>query len=308
MHEYNAWAAGNRGPRFMKITSKKHLYSVLLLLTALIWGVAFVAQSEGMKYIEPFTFSGIRSVLGGLVLLPVIAVLDKNKKTKGIPPVGTKKNLLIGGGLCGILLFIATNIQQFGIKYTTVGKAGFITACYIVLVPIFGLFIGRKCKATVWVSVALAVVGLYLLCISGATTINIGDVIMFGAAIGFAIQILLVDHYAPITDCLKLACVEFLVCGVLSLLAMAIFETPELASIWAARVPILYAGIMSCGVAYTLQMVAQKEVNPSVASLLMSMEAVFSVMAAWVIIGQTMSIRELLGCGIMFGAVILAQK
>ena len=215
--------------------------------------------------------------------------------------------LLAGGVCCGVCLFAASNFQQFGIRYTTVGKAGFITACYIVIVPVIGIFLKKACGRLLWVSVAMAVVGLYFLCMTETLTIGKGDFLVFICALLFSLHILVIDYFSPRTDGVKMSCIQFFVCGILSGIAMLFIEEPHLADIFAAWIPILYAGIMSCGVAYTLQIVGQKGMNPTVASLILSLESCISVLAGWLILGQKLSVRELSGCLIMFGAIILAQ-
>ena len=281
--------------------------SLLLLLTATIWGVAFVAQSVGMDYVQPFTFNGIRSIIGGLVLIPCIFLLNRLKSPSEPIQKSSSRPLLAGGILCGLCLFAASSFQQFGIKYTTVGKAGFITACYIVIVPILGLFQKKKCSSLIWVSVLLALVGLYFLCMSGSISLGLGDLLVLIGAFLFSIHILVIDHYSPLADGVQLSCIQFFVCGVLSLICMFLFETPDLSMMLMAWLPILYAGVLSCGVAYTLQVVGQKNMNPTVASLILSMESCISVLAGWLILGQALSSRELLGCVLMFAAIILAQ-
>ena len=277
--------------------------SFLLLLTATIWGVAFVAQSVGMDYVGPFAFNGVRSILGGLVLLPVIFLMSRGKQAKK-----DSKILFLGGVLCGICLFSASSIQQFGIMYTSVGKAGFITAFYIVLVPVIGIFLHKKTTPFVWISVVLALWGLYLLCMNESFTIARGDIYLFVSAFLFSVHILVIDHFSPQVEGVKMACIQFFVCGLLSLLCMAFFEQgTSLAAIREAWLPIAYAGVMSCGVAYTLQIVGQKGLNPTVASLLMSMESCISVLAGWLLLGQALSKREIMGCVLMFAAIILAQ-
>lgn len=280
---------------------------LLLFLAAFIWGVAFVAQSKAKDYsVEPFTFNAVRNVIGGLTLLPCIFFLGrrepKEKKIEENP-----KTLLIGGILCGTVLCIASNLQQIGINYTTVGKAGFITAMYIVLVPILGIFLKRRAGIKVWISVFLAVTGLYLLCMTEKLSLGKGDALVLLCALVFAIHILVIDHFSPKVDGVKLSCIQFLVCGILSMIPALILEHPQVSSILTAWLPILYAGIMSCGVAYTLQIVGQKNVNPTVASLILSLESCISVLAGWMLLGQKLSLKELIGCVIMFAAIILAQ-
>ena len=284
--------------------------SLILLLTATIWGVAFVAQSVGMDYVGGFTFNAVRSIIGSIVLLPVILFLDRQKT----PAVRTEeekksgqKTLLMGGIACGICLCLASNFQQFGIKYTTVGKAGFITACYIVIFPILGLFLKKKCSPYIWGAVVMALIGLYLLCITDGFSIGKGDILVMICAVLFSLHILVIDYFSPKVDGVKMSCIQFLVCGILSGIPALIFENPQISSILAAWQPILYAGVMSCGVAYTLQIVGQKNMNPTVASLILSLESCISVLAGWIILGQSMSRKEILGCVIMFAAIILAQ-
>ena len=279
--------------------------SILLLLTATIWGVAFVAQSVGMDYLGPFAFNGIRCLMGGLVLLPVLFFL--NRKKKEVSDSGKRKTLIAGGIACGICLFLASSFQQIGIQYTTVGKAGFITAFYIILVPVLGLFLKKKCTPLVWLSVLLALAGLYLLCIKEGITIGIGDIYIFCSSILFAVHILVIDYFAPRTDGVKMSCIQFFICGALSVICMLIFEETSAASVLAAWQPLLYAGIMSCGVAYTLQIIGQKNMNPTVASLLLSMESCISVLAGWLLLGQVLTLREGIGCILMFIAIVLAQ-
>ena len=287
--------------------------SALLLLTACIWGVAFVAQSVGMEYVGPFTFNFVRSILGGVVLIPCIFFLNRGEKSGSAEKISEeekkaqRKTLLTGGICCGIALCLATNFQQIGIKYTTVGKAGFITACYIVIVPIIGLFLKKKCSPFIWTAVVMALIGLYLLCITDGFSIGLGDVLVLVCAFLFSLHILVIDYFSPKADGVKLSCIQFLVCGILSMIPALVLEHPQISSILTAWLPILYAGIMSCGVAYTLQIVGQKNVNPTVASLILSLESCISVLAGWVILGQKLSAKELLGCIIMFAAIILAQ-
>lgn len=304
--------------------------SLCLLLAATIWGIAFVAQSVGMEYVGPFTFNGVRSLIGALVLVPVILLLNRSRDTSSgsagsaiseSASNGTQKSaattasaspyknrdLWIGGIACGIALFAASNFQQFGIKYTTVGKAGFITACYIVIVPIIGLFMKKKCSPFIWTAVVMALIGLYLLCITDGFSIGLGDLLVLICAFLFSLHILVIDYFSPRTDGVKLSCIQFLVCGILSMIPALILEHPQISSILTAWLPILYAGVMSCGVAYTLQIVGQKNVNPTVASLILSLESCISVLAGWALLGQKLSAKELLGCVIMFAAIILAQ-
>ena len=283
--------------------------SLILLLTASIWGVDFVAQSVGMEYIGPFTFNAIRCVLGGLVLIPVILVLKKKKETGAEnQEKEDKKTLWAGGIACGVILCIASNLQQFGIMEASVGKSGFFTALYIVMIPVIGIFIGKRPGIKLWFCVALAVVGMYLLCMKdGSFTIERADIMLLLCALAFSFHILVVDYFSPKVDGVKMSCIQFFVCGVLSAVGMLFTETPDISNIQAAWLPLLYAGLLSCGVGYTLQIVGQKGINPVIASLIMSLESVISALAGWVILGQVLSPKEILGCVLMFVAIIITQ-
>lgn len=283
--------------------------SLILLLTATIWGVAFVAQSVGMEYIGPFTFNAIRCVLGGLVLIPVILVLKKKKETGAEnQEKEDKKTLWAGGIACGVILCIASNLQQFGIMEASVGKSGFFTALYIVMIPVIGIFIGKHPGIKLWFCVALAVVGMYLLCMKdGSFTIERADIMLLLCALAFSFHILVVDYFSPKVDGVKMSCIQFFVCGALSAVGMIFTEIPDISNIQAAWLPLLYAGLLSCGVGYTLQIVGQKGINPVIASLIMSLESVISALAGWVILGQVLSPKEILGCVLMFVAIIITQ-
>ncbi len=283
--------------------------SLILLLTATIWGVAFVAQSVGMEYIGPFTFNAIRCVLGGMVLIPVILVLKKKKETGAEnQEKEDKKTLWMGGIACGVILCIASNLQQFGIMEASVGKSGFFTALYIVMIPVIGIFIGKRPGIKLWFCVALAVVGMYLLCMKdGSFTIERADIMLLLCALAFSFHILVVDYFSPKVDGVKMSCIQFFVCGVLSAVGMLFTETLDISNIQAAWLPLLYAGLLSCGVGYTLQIVGQKGINPVIASLIMSLESVISALAGWVILGQVLSPKEILGCILMFVAIIITQ-
>lgn len=294
------------------MTDMKMKNGGLLLLAAAIWGVAFVAQSVGMDYVGPLTFNCVRFLLGGVVLLPWIWFSQKKRaraqKAVAITIPGAKRTLAMGGVCCGVIICLASNVQQVGIQYTTVGKAGFITAFYIVIVPILGLFFKKKCGLAVVGAVVVALAGLYLLCMSGGSMdMNKGDLLMVVGAGLFAVHIMAIDYISPAVDGVKLACIQFFVCGFLSGIGMLLFETPHLGEILAAWAPILYAGILSSGVGYTLQIIGQRGMNPTVASLILSLESSISVLAGWIILNQRLSGRELLGCVLMFGAIVLAQ-
>ena len=280
----------------------------MLILTAFIWGTAFVAQSVGMDYLGPFTFNGVRSLIGGVALIPCIWLLQKlNDKSEPVTEERNRKDLLIGGISCGVLLFAASSLQQVGIQYTTAGKAGFITAFYIVFVPVLGIFLEKKTGWKVWTAVILALAGLYFLCITEKFTIGKGDIFLFACALVFSLHILVIDYFLPKVEGVKMSCIQFLVCGIISLPFMFLLETPRMGAIVDAAWPLLYAGVLSCGVAYTLQIIGQKNVNPAIASLILSLESCFSVLAGWVILGEKLSVRESIGCILMFAAIILAQ-
>lgn len=283
--------------------------SILLTITAAIWGFAFVAQSVGMDYVGPFTFNCIRNLIGAAVLVPVIIVTDRGRTQVQMAEHAEKdsKVLLMGGICCGVLLFLSSSAQQMGLKYTTVGKAGFITALYIILVPILGLFFKKKCGILIWISVILAVVGFYFLTMVGEASFTKGDAYVLGCAFLFSGHILCVDHFAPRVNTVKMACIQFFICGILSGIAMFAAETPHMADIIKAWAPILYAGVLSCGVAYTLQIAGQKNFNPAIAALIMSLESVFSVLAGWLILRQKLSFTEIAGCVLIFAGIILAQ-
>lgn len=284
--------------------------SFLLFLAAVIWGVAFVAQSVGMEYMGPLTFNASRFLIGGIVLLPFVFVQER----KTLQDLETKeerrrhyKVTLIGGLCCGVAICIASTLQQFGILSTSVGKAGFITALYIVLVPIFGLFLKRKPSKMVWLCAVLAVVGLYLLCVNETLTLNFGDILVFCCALVFTVHIMVIDYFSPKANGVTLSCIQFLFSGVVSLILAFIFETPQISAIVSGIVPVLYAGVMSCGVAYTLQIIGQKHVEPAIASLILSLESVVSVLAGWLILHEVLSGKEMLGSLLMFLAVIMVQ-
>lgn len=301
--------------------------TIFLFLTAMIWGAAFVAQSVSMDYIGPFTFICLRSVIGGLFLIPVIMVIDgirKKGQSESMNVAGLQndlqqmqsetqklswknKKLLEGGIVCGIFLFLANCFQQKGIQYTTVGKAGFITTFYIIIVPLISLFFKKYCGILTWIGVVIALAGLYFLCITEKMTIQKGDALILCCSFLYAGQILAIDHYNPLVDGVKMSCIQFLTGGVLGAILMFLFESPNMTMILNAAGPILYTGIMSTGVAYTLQIVGQKGLNPTVAALIMSLESVFSALSGYIFLHQILSTRELIGCVLMFIAIVLAQ-
>lgn len=289
---------------------------LLLLLAALIWGVAFVAQSVGMDYMGPFTFNGARFLMGSAVLVPVILFRRKRADPAGggqarTDRSGAKENAgkaaLMGGVCCGLALCPAALFQQFGILYTTVGKAGFITTLYIILVPLAGIFMKKTPSSRIWTGAALAAFGFYLLCIKEGFSLSRGDALVFIGSVLFTVHILVIDHFSPKADGVELSCIQFLTAGVISSVLAFVFEKPELSALAEGIIPLAYAGILSSGVAYTLQVIGQRDTDPAVASLLLSMESVFSVLAGWMLLGQALSMRELMGCVLVFGAVILVQ-
>lgn len=280
---------------------------IMLLVTALIWGSAFVAQDIGADYLPPFSFNTIRLFVGGIVLLPVILLSDRLGIGRKPQSAKERRDLLIGGVLCGLCLSAASNLQQIGINAdTSAGKAGFITAMYIVLVPVISLFLGKKSRAEIWISIAIAVVGLYLLCVKQGFSVEIGDIFLMLCALCYAFHILIVGHFSKITDGVRLSCLQFFVAG-LSGLPFLLMEAPAVSAVFDAKWSILYAGVMSCGVGYTLQILAQRRADPTVASLLMSMESAFSVLIGWIILGETLTARELVGCALILCAVVLSQ-
>lgn len=287
----------------MKAVNRNTLrQSVLLFMAATIWGFAFVAQSVGMDYVGPYTFIAARNVIALAAVLPWVLVTDKKRRKKD------NKSLLIGGICCGICLFAASALQQIGMKYTTVGKAGFITAMYLVLVPVFGIFLKKKTGVRVWIAVGLASLGLYLLCITkGDFRLQKGDIYILGCAVVFALHILFVDYFSPLVDGVKLSCVQFATNAVLGTVLMLLLEKPELSDMCAAWLPIVYAGALSSGVGYTFQIIGQRGMNPTTASLILSLESVISVLAGWLLLHQTLSVRELAGCALAFAAIILVQ-
>ncbi|MDD5907426.1 MAG: DMT family transporter [Clostridia bacterium] len=292
--------------------SKKMRGNLILLLTALIWGTAFVAQSAGMEHVQPFTYNGVRTLIGGLVLIPVIFLFDRLKPADQRPSPDEQKeirrNSLIGGAACGVVLCVASSFQQFGISMTTAGKAGFITALYIVIVPLLGVFIKKKIPKITWLCVGIAVVGFYLLCVKEGFSVSAGDLLVLCCAFFFSIHIMVIDYFnGKQVDGVRMSCIQFLVAGLISLVLMLVFEQPSLENLWAAKGSILYAGVLSCGVAYTLQILGQRDTEPTTATLILSLESVFAALSGWALLHETLSFKELAGCALVFAAVILAQ-
>lgn len=305
----------------------------MLVLTAMVWGGSFVAQKSGMELIGPFAFNGIRTIIGGIVLIPLIMVLDRMKSKKqasatavkadaadSVLSEADKKNeqkLLITGSICcGLALLVAGMLQQIGMMYTTAGKAGFITALYVVLVPIFGRILGKKIRPLIWLCVLASAVGLYLLCMpasDGFGHINKGDLIVLACALCFAVHILLIDYFSPKVDGVRLSCLQFFIAGILCVILMFPldpvlgYDIPSLSQLLDAWIPIVYAGALSCGAGYTMQIVAQADTDPAVASMILCLESVFAVIAGMLILGESLSLREAAGCIIMFAAILAAQ-
>lgn len=279
--------------------------SLAILVATVIWGSAFIAQSVGMDYIGPFTFQTMRSVLAVPFLIVVIFLIERNP-AKSIEK-WMQPELWKAGLPCGIALFIAAGLQQMGIVHTTAGKAGFITAMYIVLVPILGIFLHKKPPITSWIGVVLAVIGLYLLSCVGVSQVNIGDVYLLGCALGYAVQITLIDQMGSAVDGLRLNCVQSLFCGIFSGTVMFLTEEPVLSNILACWIPLVYAGIFSLGIAFSLQIIGQQHLEPTPAALIMSLESVFAVLFGWLLLHERMSAAELSGCVLVFIAVILSQ-
>ncbi|WP_432641761.1 DMT family transporter [Acidaminococcus sp.] len=286
--------------------------NLLLLLTALIWGSAFVAQSVGMEYIGPFTFSTVRNLIAIVALIPVVWVFGCSREKRSQLPLWQRLKpdpvTLKAGVLCGVWLGIASILQQVGMVMTTAGKAGFITALYIILVPVLGRFLGRPVRKILLLCVPMALTGFYLLCVKGGFTVSFGDFLIFLCAIFFAGQILTIDHFLlKGANSVKLAWVQFAVTFLISAVLTGLYERPVPDALWDARWALLYTGLLSSGVAYTLQIVGQKYTDPTTATLLMSLESVFAALSGWLFLGETMTAREVIGCVLVFVAVLLAQ-
>lgn len=304
----------------------------MLLLAAFIWGLAFVSQTKGMDYMGPLTFNGVRSIIGSTVLVCYLLITRRAKMAgketvagevtdgKSIGEEITVKNkidwpLTIRAGVfCGLALTAASTAQQFGLQYTTVGKAGFITTLYIIFVPIAGIFFRKRVAAVVWGAAVIAAVGMYLLCMTESLSLGLGDSLVFLCAIIFTAHILIIDYFSPKTDGVIISCIQFAVCGIICTTGALIFEHPTFGQLWEGIVALLYAGVLSCGVAYTLQIVGQRGVNPTIAALLMSLESVFATVSGWIAykIGllhtdQTMTGQQIAGCLLVFAAVVLVQ-
>lgn len=282
--------------------------SLALLCATVIWGFAFIAQSVGMDLIGPFTFQMVRCLLAVVFLIPCAFVLDLGKcSMKESAKKWKNPRLWKAGILCGCALFVASSLQQIGLVYTDAGKAGFITAMYIVLTPLLGLFLGRKIKKSTAFSVLMAVAGLYLLSCMGVTEINKGDLYLMGCALAFAVQITCIDHFAAGLDGFRMNCIQALTVAVISVPFVFLTETIDMGNLLACWGPLCFAGCLSMGLAYSLQIVGQKAMEPTTASLIMSLESVFAALGGWWLLHERMSTPELVGCGLVFAAVVLSQ-
>ena len=290
--------------------SKRIRAHIFLLATAFIWGAAIVVQKDAMSYIGPFTFTCVRMLLGGTVLIPLIFFMNKkNGVTPGDMPEKrsfTGDPSFIGGFLCGIALFLAITIQQIGIIYTTASKVGFITAMYIIIVPILGVFMKKRISKVIWLCAILAVAGLYMLCMEGSFSMSKGDLLVLVSAFAFAMHILTVDRFSPLGNPIKISCIQFFVCGGLCIPTM-IVEAPALSVLLSAWLQIFYTGAISCGVAYTLQVVAQRDTTATITAILLSFESVFAALTGVLMLNEMLTMKQLAGCVLMFAAIIMAQ-
>ena len=287
----------------------------MLLVASFFWGTTFVAQSLGAEYVGAGTYLALRTYIGIIFLLPFVLYRDKKDlKDSGL---GTqelqdkrsreKQAFIKGGMLAGLFIFLASFVQQYGIAYTSVAKAGFLTTLYVVFVPVISLLFGRRFDNKIWISIALSVIGMYLLCMNGSFYLEIGDALMILSALGFSVQILAVSRYSKRIDPVKLTLAQFIVEAMLATIVMLVLERPDLSSIHSALPAILYAGIFSSGIAYTLQSLGQKNLNPAIASIAMCLESVFGTLSGWIVLGQKLSLREATGCILMFVAIVLTQ-
>ena len=290
-------------------------HTLMLLVASFFWGTTFVAQSLGAEYVGAGTYLALRTYIGIIFLLPFVLYRDKKDiKDSGL---GTqelqdkrsreKQAFIKGGVLAGLFIFLASFAQQYGIAYTSVAKAGFLTTLYVVFVPIISLLFGRRFDNKIWISIALSVIGMYLLCMNGSFYLEIGDALMILSALGFSVQILAVSRYSKRIDPVKLTLAQFIVEAMLATIVMLVLERPDLSSIHSALPAILYAGIFSSGIAYTLQSLGQKNLNPAIASIAMCLESVFGTLSGWIVLGQKLSLREATGCILMFVAIVLTQ-
>jgi len=280
--------------------------TLFLFLAAIVWGCGLVAQKAGMSHLGPFAFTAIRCTLGGVIMLPLISILNKNKEPKSSE--ASPKYTIFGAFCCSIALTSLIILQQFGLPHTTVGKAGFITALYILITPVMGLFLGKKANKSLWVGVIIGLAGMYLLCLyNGFSGFNFGDIMMLFAAIAAAAHIHVIDHFVEKIDPVKLSSYQFIITGLTCVIPAILFETVTWGAVVDCAIPILYAGIFSCAVGYTCQVIGQKSTDPSLSSLILSLETVFSLIAGWLIFGEILATNEYIGCALMFVAIIVAQ-
>ena len=290
-------------------------HTLMLLVASFFWGTTFVAQSLGAEYVGAGTYLALRTYIGIIFLLPFVLYRDKKDiKDSGLGPQELqdkrsreKQAFIKGGMLAGLFIFLASFAQQYGIAYTSVAKAGFLTTLYVVFVPVISLLFGRRFDNKIWISIALSVIGMYLLCMNGSFYLEIGDALMILSALGFSVQILAVSRYSKRIDPVKLTLAQFIVEAMLATIVMLVLERPDLSSIHSALPAILYAGIFSSGIAYTLQSLGQKNLNPAIASIAMCLESVFGTLSGWIVLGQKLSLREATGCILMFVAIVLTQ-
>ncbi|MDY5934158.1 MAG: DMT family transporter [Oscillospiraceae bacterium] len=285
---------------------------IMLVSAAMIWGLSFVAQKQGMEYVEGFTFNGIRSLLGAIVLIPFILIRAVKNPMKLSPAEKkqSRKDNFKGIMIVGLMLCIGSNLQQFAFNYIEPGRVGFITALYMLIVPLISFIVYKKKQpVTTWIGVILGVVGLYMICMGGSASFSLGkgDILALLCSFAFALHIIVIDKFAAKIDCVVLSCGQFFVTGVISCILMFVFESPNIQSIMQAAVPILYAGIMSCGCAFTFQVIGQKYTEPTISSMLLCLESVFSVIFSFIILGERMASVEYIGCAVMFVAIIIAQ-
>lgn len=285
---------------------KKLRGSLMLLTAAFIWGTAFVAQSKGMDYVAPFTYNAVRTLIGGVVLIPMVFLFGQKSRRKASE--NNNKISFIGGIICGLVLFAASSFQQLGISLTSAGKAGFITALYVVIVPVISIIFGQKSNLKMWICAFTAISGFYLLCIKEGFRLSKGDLYVLICAVFYSVHIIVIDHFnSKGAEPVKMSCVQFFTAGSIMMICMFIFEFPALSAVWAAKYTILYAGVMSCGVAYTLQIIGQKYTESTAAALIMSLESVFAALAGWIILSEHMSMKEFAGCILVFAAVVFSQ-
>lgn len=297
----------------MQRTTKGNL---LLLTAAIVWGCSLVAQKAGLEHLGPFWFTALRCLLGGLVMIPIVFFMEKKKQQEfdmsdeeaGLVQKYEKKEAVKAAICCGTLVGILIMFQQFGLPYTTVGKAGFITALYILITPIIGIFLGKKTTKVLWIGVAIGLVGMYMLCLyEGIQAITLGDVMMLGSAFFCSVHLHTIDHFVKKVDPVKLTCSQFIVAGIICIVPAVIFENISWKALTDCALPLMYASVFSCAVGYTLQTVGQKSTSPNMACLLLSLETVFALFAGWIFFGEVLSGHEYIGCTLMFAAIMISQ-